>query len=129
MSEPSAPRDLALLCADAAYEKKAEAIVVLDVERILAIASRFVIATAASRKQLQAVADAIQEKLRPLGYRRRGVEGYEEGRWILCDYGDVVVHILTPEARRFYDLESVWGDAPRVPWKPPAPAAAGAAKA
>jgi len=116
---PKDARALALLCAEVAYEKKAEAIVILDVEKILSIACSFVIATAGTRKQLQAVADSLQERLRPLGLRRRGVEGYEEGRWVLCDYGDVIVHVFTPEARGYYDLETVWGDAPRIPFTPP----------
>ena len=120
---PDGARALAILCAEIAYDRKAEAISILDVDKLLSITGYFVIATAASRKGLQAVADALQEKLKPIGWRRRGLEGYEDGRWVLCDYGSVVVHVFTPEARDYYDLDTVWGDAPRVPFSPRKPVA------
>jgi ribosome-associated protein len=118
------PRDAALLCAEIAYDKKASDIAILDVSKIIVITSYFVIATGESRKQLQAIAEAIHAKLKPLGFRRYGREGVEEGRWILLDYGDVVVQLFDPEARRYYALEMIWGDAPRVPFTPKVPAAA-----
>lgn len=125
------PRGIALLCADIADEKKAGDIVILDVEKILIITSYFVIATADSRKQLQAIADGIHERLKPLGVRRYGTEGYEEGKWILIDYGDVIVQLFDRETRGYYNLEMIWGDAPKVPWtsKQPAPERAAAAPA
>ena len=119
--DPARP---ALICAEVAYEKKAEEIVILDVSKILVITSYFVIASGGNRKQLQAMADGMQEKLRPLGIRRRGTEGYDDGKWILIDYGDVIVQLFDAKVRGFYNLEMVWGDAPRVPFTPPAPAPA-----
>jgi ribosome-associated protein len=115
------PARAAKMCAEVAYDKKAEDIVILDVSKILVITSYFVIASGQSRKQLQAIADGIQEKLRPLGLRRRGTEGYDDGKWILIDYGDVIVQLFGQDVRGFYNLEVVWGDAPRVPFSPPGP--------
>jgi ribosome-associated protein len=116
-------RDAALLCAETAYEKKATDIRVLDVSKILVITSYFVIATAESRKQLQAIADSIHEKLKPLGFRRMGTEGLEEGKWVLLDYGDVIVQLFDPTTRRYYNLEEIWADAPRVAFTPKAASA------
>ena len=111
--------DLARLCADIAHEKKATDIAILDVSKIVVISSYFVLASGDSRKQLQAIVDAIQERVRGSGWRRRGLEGFDEGKWILSDYGAVVVHLFDRESRRFYDLESNWADAPRVAYTPP----------
>ncbi|GIW71632.1 MAG: hypothetical protein KatS3mg102_1174 [Planctomycetota bacterium] len=121
--------EIARLCARIADRHKAREIVILDVERLLVITGCFVIATGDSRKQLQAIADAVHEALRARGLRRYGLEGYEEGRWILADYGDVILQLLDAEARQRYNLELIWGDAPRVGWEPeqdspPAPGAA-----
>ncbi len=117
---------MALLCAEVADEKKAEDIAILEVRPILIITSYFVIATGRSRKQLQAVADGIKGRLKAQGVRRLGTEGYEEGRWILLDYGDVIIQLFDPDARAYYSLETVWSDAPRVPFTPKTPAAAAA---
>jgi ribosome-associated protein len=112
------PRELACICADVADEKKATDIRILEVGKILVITSYFVLATGETRKQLQAIADAIFERLKPLGLRRYGVEGYEEGKWILLDYGDVIVQLFDRETRAYYNLEMIWGDAPEVEWAP-----------
>ena len=124
MRAPIDPRDVALTCADVADEKKAEDIVILDVQQILVITSYFVIATGDSRKQLQAIAEGIHDRLRPRGVRRYGVEGFEEGRWILLDYGDVIVQLFDRDTRGYYNLEMIWGDAPHIAWTPKRPAAA-----
>lgn len=109
-------RELALVCARAANEKKAEDILVLDIGRILPIADYFVIASGKSRKQVQAIADEITQKMKAAGARRIGMEGYEEGSWICVDYGDVIVHLFHEDVRSFYELETLWADAPRVDW-------------
>lgn len=108
--------ELALVCARAADEKKAEDIVVLDIGRIVPIADYFVIASGSNRKQVQAIADEITQKMKASGARRLGLEGYEEGSWICVDYGDVIVHLFNGEVRSFYELETLWADAPRVEW-------------
>ncbi len=75
------------------------------------------IVTAASRRQGNAIASEIDQAMKKLGEAKLGLEGSEEGRWILIDYGDFVVHIFSPEVRAFYALEDIWGDAPRLDWQ------------
>jgi len=110
--DPSRPR--ALLVAQAGLDKKAEEVVVLDVRGLTSYADYFVLMTAESERQAGAIADHVDERLKAEGAQKVGVEGYESGRWILVDYGDVVAHVLSRDARGFYDLEGLWADAPRV---------------
>ena len=112
--EPSAqtPRQLALLAAAAADEKKATDIVIQDVSSLLDVTDYFVIMTAANRRRASAIEDAVRERLRDEGGASpAGVEGEEEGTWILLDYGSVVVHIFCPEEREYYRLEQLWSEA------------------
>jgi ribosome-associated protein len=88
-------------------------VLVLDVRGLTSYADYFVVMTADSDRQAGAIADAIDERLSAEGATKVGVEGYESGRWILVDYGDVVAHVFNREARSFYDLEGLWADAPR----------------
>ena len=81
----------------------------------------FVIVTAASRRQSNAIASEIDQAMKKQGEAKLGLEGSEEGRWILIDYGDFVVHIFSPEDRAYYALEEIWGDAPQLDWQEPAP--------
>ncbi len=101
--------------AAAAEEKKAANIVVLDLRPVTPIADYFVICSASNVTQARAVADHIEERLdrREVGKRHR--EGYDTGRWILLDYGDVVVHVFHEHERDYYNLERLWGDAAIVP--------------
>jgi ribosome-associated protein len=112
------PNDLALLAADVLYEHKAVEIAILDVDRILVITSCFVIATGTTRRHLQGLADSLTKELRERGIPRRSQEGYEDGQWVLLDFGDIVVHLFEPEARQRYALEDIWADAPRLAWQP-----------
>lgn len=86
----------------------------LNVAEVTNITDLFVICSGRSEPQVKAIADALSEKLAGLGLKPRGMEGYAEGRWVLVDLGDVVVHIFTPEEREVYRLERLWGDAPVV---------------
>jgi len=89
---------------------------VLDMRELTAVFDYFVVATGTSRRQLHAMSEEIDHKLEDdLGDHRLGVEGYQDSRWILLDYGDVVIHLFDEEARRYYDLEQLWCDAGRVP--------------
>jgi len=76
----------------------------------------FVIGTGFNPRQLQSIADESIEKLKALGASVLGMEGRASARWILVDFGDVVLHLFDRDARKFYDLELLWGDAPKVPW-------------
>ncbi len=100
-----------------AHEHRSEDVVVLDLRGICAVADFFVIATGTSDRQLRAVADHIDEYARTVGQARYGVSGYEASTWILADYVDVVIHLFDAQKREYYDLELLWGDAPRVAWE------------
>src|SRR5918912_1599347 len=106
-------RPRATAVAQAGLDKKAEDVLVLDVRGLTSYADYFVLMTADSERQAGAIADAVDERLEAQGATKVGVEGYESGRWILIDYGDVVAHVFNREARGFYDLEGLWADAPR----------------
>lgn len=102
---------MALAAAKFADDKKAFDIVVLDISKISIVADYFVIASANSSTQVKAIADNIEEKLQEAGHEVLRREGIREGRWVLLDYGDVVVHIFQEEERQYYGLERLWGDA------------------
>lgn len=108
-------RDLALRCRDAALEKKAEGVVMLDIRARAGFADYFVIATGRSVIQARAVADAVVEGSEVQWGAPLRIEGYKDGTWILIDYGAVIAHVFTVQAREFYNLERLWG-------KPPPPA-------
>jgi ribosome-associated protein len=106
-------RPTAVAIAKAALDKEAEDVTVLDVRGLTSYADYFVVVTADSDRQASAIADHLEETMKKLGVSKVGVEGYETGRWILVDYGDVVAHVMNRESRGFYDLEGLWADAPR----------------
>jgi ribosome-associated protein len=99
---------------EAAQEKKAEDIVVLNIGAISSFTDHFILCSGNSARQTQAIAGGVEEKLREAGLRPLGVEGRQVGQWILLDYGDFIVHIFTPEKREFFNLERLWNKAPRV---------------
>src|SRR3989339_253529 len=111
-------KEIAILCARIADAKKAEDILILDVRRLTFITDFFVICNGSNKRQLQSIASEIELKLHSHGIHGVGIEGYSDGRWILMDYGDVVIHLFDREMRHFYDLELLWGDAPKLLWKP-----------
>ena len=104
---------------NAAWEKKALDVTVLDLREIASFTDYFVIATGANRRQVQAISDEVVEQLKHSGTRAARVEGYQTAEWILVDYGDFVVHVFDEKARRFYDLERLWREASRVDVVPP----------
>jgi len=108
--------ELALTAARIAEDNRSRDIVILDMREITPLFDYFVVATGSSRRQLHAVSEEIDQTVEGLGDRRLGIEGYVDGRWILLDYGDVVVHLFDGEAREYYDLEQLWCRARRVPW-------------
>jgi ribosome-associated protein len=116
-------REVAALAAQAGLDRKAEDVRILDVRGLASYADFLVLMSASSDRQVKAVADAVDEEMRKAGQRPIGIEGQGAGQWILIDAGDVVVHVFQSEARGFYDLDSLWSDAKRVPLAVPAPAA------
>lgn len=110
-------RSLALLCARTADENKGENISVLDVRKVFFLADYFVLSSGRNPKHLQAMADEIRKKMREKQAIVRGIEGYEQGTWILIDFGDVIVHLLQEKVREFYELDHLWADARKVNWR------------
>lgn len=105
---------VARLVAEACDEKKAREITILDIRSISSVADYFVICTAGSATQCKAIADHVEETLEKANVRKHHMEGYQNGRWILLDYADIVVHVMNEEEREFYNLERLWGDARKV---------------
>ncbi|MBO7707087.1 MAG: ribosome silencing factor [Thermoguttaceae bacterium] len=119
---PSA-QERAVIAAQIIAENKGTEIKILDLREITRVFDFFVIASGTSRRQLHAISDEIDDRFeKEMGDRRRGIEGYQESRWIVLDYGDVVVHLFEPEKREFYALDELWGNAREVPFTPPAAA-------
>ncbi len=102
------------LCAAVADSRKAEDIVVLDVQPISSVADHFMICNGASDRQVRAIAEAIVDELAQHGEKPLSVEGYHQGTWVLMDCADLVIHIFDHETRHFYDLERLWHRATRV---------------
>jgi ribosome-associated protein len=103
------------LAVAAALDKKAEHVIVLDLRKSSAFTDHFLICTGANVRQVQAIAEAVQEALRKTGVKPALVEGATRSEWVLIDYFDFIVHVFTPGSREFYDLERLWGDAEPVP--------------
>ncbi len=112
------PRACALVAAQAADELKATDLVVQEVGKLMSSTEYFVIATARNNRQVDAIIDRVEEKLRKeKGVKPLHTEGVEDGTWALLDYGSFIVHVFQPEARDYYRLESLWNDAPIVDLK------------
>lgn len=116
MAATEQARELALTAAHAAAGKKAHDIVVLDVSDQLVITDCFVIASAPNERQVQAIVESVEEKMQGAGTKPVRREGTREGRWVLLDYVDVVVHVQHAEERSFYGLERLWKDCPAIPF-------------
>lgn len=102
------------IAANAARDKLAENLVALDVSEPFALADAFLIVSAKNERQVQAVADHIEEELHKAGVKLRTKEGKEAGRWILLDFGDLVVHVMHDQEREFYAIERLWRDCPII---------------
>jgi ribosome-associated protein len=117
-SSPRLPAELKLAIA-AAFDKKALDVVVLDLRKASAFTDFFVICTGTNVRQVQAIADGVEDALRHNGLKPALTEGYERGHWVLIDYFDFIVHVFVPATRDFYSLERLWGDAKRIEIQPP----------
>lgn len=110
-------KELACLAARVAADNKARGISVLDMRGITPLYDYFVLATGSSRRQIHTLAEEIDAALRAEGERRMGIEGYEASKWVVQDYGDIVVHLFDADTRSYYALEDLWADAPQVEWE------------
>lgn len=121
MSATESAQQLAQVAANAAADKLATDIVLIDVSERLAITDVFVIATGNNERQVEAIVDEVEEKLlRRAGVKPARREGRRDGRWVLLDYNDIVVHVQHAEERVFYALERLWKDCPFIPFTPSA---------
>lgn len=111
----SKEKELLIAVAKAADDKRAEDIMVLDMQGISLVADYFVICHGNSDKQVQAIAREMKDKALEKGYDVKQLEGFDEAKWVLVDLGDVVAHVFHRDERSYYNLERLWGDAPLVP--------------
>ena len=116
MTATQGAKQLAVLAADAAADKLASDIVLIDVSDRLVITDVFVIATGTNERQVDAIVDSVEDRLLRAGHKPIRREGKRDGRWVLLDYADVVVHVQHAEERAFYALERLWRDCPVIPF-------------
>ena len=102
------------MCAKAAIDKKAENTVIFDVQKISTLADFFLVTSGTNERQVQAIADEVLRLCKTQGFGNGKIEGYDEGRWILVDFGDVVIHVFHEAIREFYKIEDLWKAASRV---------------
>ena len=107
--------ELVAVAAAAAHDKKADQVLAFDVSEQIAITDAFVLASATNERAVKAIVDEVEEKLREAGAKPIRREGHKEGRWVLLDYGEIVVHVQHEEERMFYALERLWSDCPVIP--------------
>ena len=108
--------EMAILCARVCDDHKARDIAVLEVIGLTDITDYMVIAEIDARPQVKAILNAIRKETKALGSQQIGIEGEDGARWVLIDFVDCVVHLLSPEAREYYELETLWGDGARIDW-------------
>jgi ribosome-associated protein len=107
-------KEKAIVLAQAAWEKRAQDTEVIEIKALSDIADYFLVCSADSDRGVKTIVDNIEQKLKEIGERAIGVEGYAEGKWVLIDAANVVVHVFYEPVRRFYDIEGLWIDAPRI---------------
>lgn len=116
-TQPDRSLQLALAAARTAEDNRGQDIVILDMRSLTPVFDYFVLVTGNSRRQLHAISEEVDHTLEDeLGDQRLSIEGYNESRWILLDYGSVVIHLFDEETRQYYALEDLWAAADRVPW-------------
>jgi ribosome-associated protein len=118
-SRPVLPSALqrACLAAKIAADNKGQNILVLDLQDITPIFDFFVIATGASRRQVHTIVEEVDAAMRKVGDSRLSVEGYDTSKWVVQDYGDVIVHVFDPDTRDYYKLDELWADAEKIDWE------------
>jgi ribosome-associated protein len=114
---PSRALDKAVQVACVADDNKAKDIVVLDMRELTPLYDFFILMTGTSRRQIHTITEEIDAYLSAQGDKRLGIEGYESSRWVVQDYGDLVVHVFDEETRKYFGLEEFWADAPRIDWQ------------
>lgn len=113
MEERDETIKLAESVAGFANEKNAEDVVIMDMSRVSGMCDFFVVSSATSNVRAKTIADNIEMRMKQLGHRLLHREGFTEGKWILLDFGSIIAHVFLEEIRKYYNLEHLWGDAPR----------------
>ena len=103
-----------ILCVNAALEKKAKNIIILNMQKVTSFADYSIVCSGNSDRQVQSIAQAIEENMKKNGFLPLGIEGEKTAQWILMDYADIIVHVFYEPVRDFYDMERLWSDAPRM---------------
>ena len=106
----------AIQCARIGDDNKAKDILILDLRGITPIFDFFVLMTGSSRRQIHTLAEEVDAHMRSEGEKRLSIQGYQASRWVVQDYGDIVVHVFDQESRAYYALEELWADAPQIDW-------------
>ena len=106
----------ACLSARTASDNKARDIVVMEMRSLTPLFDYFVLATGTSRRHVHTLAEEVDATLRSEGDHRQGIEGYDPGKWIIQDYGDILIHVFDPDTRAYYNLEELWADAKKIDW-------------
>ena len=114
MADLETSKKMAKMAVDALEDRKGEEVHIIDISEISTLADYFIIASGTNINQVQALADNVQEVLGRAGHMTKNVEGYDSGKWILLDFGDIIVHVFDSENRLFYDLERIWRDGKRI---------------
>jgi len=117
LAERDPIREFAIRLARSCHDDRCSDVVILDLRGLSSVTDFFVIATGSSDRQIRTTADHLRELAKADGWRHLGLEGYRYAHWILIDFLDVMVHVFDPEFRQIYDLELLWGDAPRIDWQ------------
>jgi len=107
----------AILCARVGEDNKAKNVPVLYMRPVTPLFDFFILPTGSSRRQVHTITEEIDAALHAQGEKRLSIAGYQSARWVVQDYGDIVVHVFDPEAREYYALEELWADAPRLDWQ------------
>jgi len=103
-----------ILCVNAALEKKAKNIIILNMQKVTSFADYSIVCSGTSDRQVQSIAQAIEENMKKNGFLPLGIEGEKTAQWILMDYADIIVHVFYEPVRDLYDMERLWSDAPRM---------------
>lgn len=107
----------AILCARIAEDNKGKDTVILDMRGITPLYDFFILTTGVSRRQIHTIAEEIDAGMKAVGDKRLSIEGFETSKWVVQDYGDIVVHVFNPETREYYGLETLWADASPLDWR------------
>ncbi|GAA3626238.1 ribosome silencing factor [Microbacterium awajiense] len=124
MAASAQSHDMVAIAAAAADAKGGEDLIALDVSAPLPLVDAFLLVTGRSERNVAAISDEVEDRLLEAGHKRLRREGREESRWVLLDFGDLVVHVFHEQERHFYGLERLWKDCPTIPIELPAPASA-----